>query len=504
MSNPQFTIEEKISESGSTTVYRAFDLVLHRTVLLKVLHKHLAGDPELRERFTREARACAALRSEHIVQIYDMTDIDGAPAIVMEFVEGKSLKDIISDGTHRSQDFARRVAVHVLRALSLAHARGIIHRDIKPGNILVDDSGTIKVTDFGLAYVAQSPSVTREGTVLGTPAYMSPEQVRGDDLDARTDFFALGATVIEVLTGERVFEGTTYSECLKKVLSFNESDLSRYAPLCSAEFLVFVGTLMKPKKEDRFSSAREALRSIDEKSSSVFIAPISSPESKKKLLFGVAAALILILVFSIVSLMTRNRPDAIPRDSSKVFDSSEPLHEIGRGDDSAIQQRTTDPPVQVLPQKKITDARDQASLNTDSSEVYFTSSPWAKVYLNSTYLGETPMAQPLRLAAGKYTVTFTNPLFDPLIQTVTVDSDRDLKITGNFYDHAGYLKCVVTPWAEIYIDEQYKNTTPLDKPLLISEGPRTIRFKNTGHPDIVKKVTIVAKDTLTLNISFNQ
>ncbi|NUN70185.1 MAG: serine/threonine protein kinase, partial [Bacteroidetes bacterium] len=209
MSSQQFTIEQKLSESATTVVYRAFDTVLHRTVLLKVLHPHLANDAELTGRFMREARACAALRSEHIVQIYDLTDYDGAPAIVMEYVEGRSLKDVIASGAHRTPAFAATVARHVLRALSVAHERGIIHRDIKPGNILVSTAGTVKVTDFGLAAVALSPTMTMEGMVLGTPAYMAPEQVRGDEVDHRTDLFALGLTVAETVTGERLFEGST-------------------------------------------------------------------------------------------------------------------------------------------------------------------------------------------------------------------------------------------------------------------------------------------------------
>ena len=179
MNKPQFTIEEKISESTTTAVYRAFDEQLHRRVLLKVLHKHLANDPDLRARFVREARACAALRSDHIVQVFDLTEIDGAPAIVMEFVDGRSLKEIIAAGEMRDVDGVHTVTLHVLRGLATAHGKGIVHRDIKPGNILVGSDGTVKVTDFGLASFAASPTVTMDGMVLGTPAYMAPEQGRG-------------------------------------------------------------------------------------------------------------------------------------------------------------------------------------------------------------------------------------------------------------------------------------------------------------------------------------
>ena len=133
----KLTVEEKINESSFTSVYRAFDTVLQRRVLLKVLHKHLASDNDLHQRFLREARACAALHSDHIVQVYELIEYEGAPAILMEYVEGTSLKNFIADGKTTSLKFTRKAALHTLRGLVAAHDEGIIHRDIKPGNILV-------------------------------------------------------------------------------------------------------------------------------------------------------------------------------------------------------------------------------------------------------------------------------------------------------------------------------------------------------------------------------
>jgi serine/threonine protein kinase len=172
-------------------------------------------------------------------------------------------------------------ALHVLRGLALAHERGIIHRDIKPGNILVSDRNILKVTDFGLAYVAMSPTVTMEGMVLGTPAYMAPEQVRGDEIDARTDLFALGVTLVEVITGTRIFEGSTYSECMKKVLAFRSDDVKQFESHSTPEFTEFLMKLLHPKKDERFSSAREALHALGEKGSASFLRPASVPSPKK-------------------------------------------------------------------------------------------------------------------------------------------------------------------------------------------------------------------------------
>src|SRR5208283_491745 len=250
-----FTIEATISESSTTRVFRAFDETLHRRVLLKVLHRHLAHDEQLRQRFVREARACAALRSEFIVQVYDLTEVEGAPAIVMEYVDGTSLKELIADESQRSLVLASKVALHVLRGLSVAHGQQIIHRDIKPGNIMVAADGTVKLSDFGLARVAVPSTMTTEGMLVGTPAYIAPEQILGEQPDARADLFSLGATVIETLSGERLFEGATYTECLNKVSSFRADMLDRFIPMSSAEFVEFVKHLMHPDKRLRFASS---------------------------------------------------------------------------------------------------------------------------------------------------------------------------------------------------------------------------------------------------------
>jgi serine/threonine-protein kinase len=502
----QHTIEEKISESTTTAVFRAFDEQLHRRVLLKVLHKHLANDREIRERFVREARACAALKSEHIVQVYDLTEIDGAPAIVMEFVEGKSLKDVIAGEKDAAFDRTKKTAVHVLRGLSVAHSKGIIHRDIKPGNILVGNDGTIKVTDFGLASFAASPTVTMEGMVLGTPAYMAPEQLRGEEIDARTDLFALGATLVETLSGERIFEGSSYSECMKKVLAFTESNLDRYSERSSPEFAQFLKQLMHPKREERFSSAAEALAALGEDSgANAEQTGGTTPKKNMRAVYSIAGML---AVISIIVIGRMIFPSPV-NDVNQAMKSSVPT--VGPAQDSAglnaesdpVPPRETDNLLRSEERRTIAGNSVSASVQ-DSGKLIFTGIPWAKVYVNNRLIGETPIAKPLVLAAGEHSVMFVNPSFDPIMTTVTVFPNKEQTVAGNFLEHAGYVMCTVTPWADVYVDEQYKDTTPLTKPIMVSAGKRTLRFKNSAFGDIVKEITVSPKDTAFISISFIQ
>lgn len=508
MKKLQFTIEEKISESTTTAVYRAFDEQLHRRVLLKVLHKHLANDPDLRARFVREARACAALRSDHIVHVYDLTEIDGAPAIVMEFVEGRSLKEVIAAGEMRDADSVRTVTRHVLRGLAAAHGKGIVHRDIKPGNILVGSDGTVKVTDFGLASFVASPTVTMEGMVLGTPAYMAPEQVRGEEIDARTDLFALGATVIEVMSGERIFEGSTYSECMKKVLAFSEPDLAKYENQSAPEFIQFLKQLMHPIKEERFPSATDALIALGE---TVPTEPAGNGEQRSHkrrmiiLVFIALLAIALIIAFGWIILT------APAEQADQSADTGVALYErsvdslTGQSQEEKIDVPMENPVDRQQSNEPLMDgAQSVPPAGKDSGKVYFTSTPWAKVFVNNQLIGETPIATPVSLAAGTHSVMFVNPSFDPIVESVTVEPLRERTVEGNFLERVGYVMCTVTPWADVYVDEQYKDTTPMTKPLMVSAGKHTLRFKNAAFTDIVREITVTAKDTVQLSLHFNQ
>ena len=504
----QFTIEEKIQESTFTSVYRAFDPVLRRRILLKVLHKHHAADRDLHQRFIREAQACAALRSEYIVQVYTLTEYENCPAIVMEFVEGTSLKQFIADGSTHTLAYTQKVALHALRGLVAAHERGIIHRDIKPGNILVTTSGTFKISDFGLASLASVPSVTAQGMVLGTPAYMSPEQIRHEDVDQRTDLFALGVTLIEVLTGERVFEGSSYADCAKKILSFNTDTLDRFAEQASIEFIQFLKLLMAPKKQNRFASSKDALSSFDKRDSNIFINISPQYFSSKKrltlLVSGVAVLVIAIMFFlpnrtsdskQMVQVIPLLNIDSNSRSISMDSNLKTNKEMPDRGVFEPVQKS-----VSLKPKAISSNASNQAT--ADSGSIMLTSKPWAKVYVDNKFIGETPFSKPLILGAGKHSVLFVHPSFDPIVQTITVLPFREISVAGNFFDNVGYLNCLATPWAEVYINDQYKDTTPLEKPIMLSPGKYQVRFKNASFQDIVRDVTVRSKDTISIIITF--
>src|SRR5687768_8819817 len=192
-----------------STVYLALDETLERYVAIKVLHREMSDEPDQLERFRREARAVAQLSHPNVVAVIDAGEDSGHPYIVFEYVEGETLKQRIDRLGKLPVDEAVAYAIEIGRGLQLAHARQLVHRDVKPQNVLIDAEGRAKVTDFGIARSLESDGLTKTGRVLGTTDYVSPEQAMGQDVDARSDVYSLAVLLYEMLTGKVPFEAET-------------------------------------------------------------------------------------------------------------------------------------------------------------------------------------------------------------------------------------------------------------------------------------------------------
>ncbi len=255
-------------------VYRARDVRLGRDVALKVMAEHVAADPEMRRRFEIEVRAVAALSHPSILSIHELAIIDGVPVAVMELLEGETLRARIAKGVCPWRD-AIRIAGAIADGLAAAHARGVIHRDLKPENIFLTSDGAVKILDFGLALQRvdgpeisdDSPTLahTAKNLVLGTFGYMSPEQVAGGRVDGRSDIFALGCVIYEMLAGQRLFAGTP-NEVLARVLQDSVPDFSYFDPMTPPELRAIVSRALARDPARRFESAQDlamALRALE-------------------------------------------------------------------------------------------------------------------------------------------------------------------------------------------------------------------------------------------------
>jgi serine/threonine-protein kinase len=246
---------ERIAAGGMGEVFRAHDAVLAREVAIKVLHRSLAGDPAFVDRFRREARAAAGLTHPNIVGVYDWGSVDGVYYMVMEYVRGPSVRHLLNEQGRMEPAQAAEILRPALLALGHAHHEGLVHRDMKPENLLVTQDGVVKVADFGLARAYADGRVTQAGAVTGTVQYLAPEQIRGEPADPRSDLYSLGIVAYELLTGKLPFTGETAMAVAYKHLSDRVPAPSSVLPDLAAELDGFVAAATDRDRELRPESA---------------------------------------------------------------------------------------------------------------------------------------------------------------------------------------------------------------------------------------------------------
>lgn len=262
----RYQLVEEIGRGGMAVVYRAIDTSLKREVAVKLLHPHLASHGESRTRFYREAQAVARLKHESVLEIYDYSGDDGDDVyIVMELIEGTTLRRLLDEkkGEPLSSEAAALLIRPVLSALSHAHANGLIHRDVKPENILIGPDGEIKLSDFGIAHIAGLSEMTVTGQILGSPAYMSPEHVELIELDARADIFSVGIILYEAAVGRQPFEGKSPHAMLKRIVEGTYDDPLAVLPSVGLPLARIIRKCLKTNPDERYETAKLLIENID-------------------------------------------------------------------------------------------------------------------------------------------------------------------------------------------------------------------------------------------------
>ena len=259
----QYEIVSPLGSGGMGEVYRARDLRLDREVAIKVMAEHIAADPEMRRRFETEAKAVAALSHPCILAIYELLVSDGVPIAVMELLEGETLRARLSHGPLDWHE-AVRIGAAIAGGLAAAHAKGVVHRDLKPDNVFLTSGGIVKILDFGLALqrlddgtAAATVAHTAHGVVLGTFGYMSPEQVLGERVDGRSDVFAAGCILYEMLTGRRLFAGSTPQEIIASLMHDGARELEPFDRMAPQELRAIVSRATERDRDRRFGTAQD-------------------------------------------------------------------------------------------------------------------------------------------------------------------------------------------------------------------------------------------------------
>jgi serine/threonine protein kinase len=428
-----YRIIEQLGSGGMGVVYKAEDTHLHRFVALKFLPETLTGDPRALERFQREAHAASALDSANICTVYDVCEFEGQPFIAMQYLEGQTLHERIQTGPLDSATLLE-MATQIADALECAHAKGIVHRDIKPANIFVTRRGQVKILDFGVARLLpqieeMSPTepvagnLTRAGTTMGTIAYMSPEQARGEELDSRTDLFSFGAVLYEMATGHQAFGGKTSAMVFNSILVQTPPAPRTFNPALPPQMEATIDRLLEKDRDLRYQSAADVRaelkrlkRGTDPHATGSAADPNRTPVEGSAATSGSAGHVVSAASAEVTGSRKRAKLAAMAAAALCVIAVL------------AYALRPTLPPPRITGSRRIThDGQDKMSIVTDGSRLYFSSS-----HGSTTSLFQTS-------AADGDTLPVSTSVEDPLVLDVSPDKSELLVMSLDIFSQESPL-----------------------------------------------------------------
>jgi serine/threonine protein kinase len=502
---------ELISRGDLSLAFRARDSVLDRPVFVKCLNPALASDPEIRARFEREAKAVARLDHPNLVRIYEYGEdpVEGL-FMLLEWLEGETLAQRIARGERFGGAAFHSLALQLLRALNTLHGVGILHRDLKPENILVRSDGSFKITDFSLAALRDAPKLTHHEAIIGTPAYMSPEQAAGGAPDERSDLFSLGVVLWEAVTGKNPFAAATVLDTLRRVREFAPDFSHSAIQALPEEARDLLHHLLEKNPDQRPASARATLSLLGE--------PIAEPKAKRRMttrdVLHLSAGLAVIGIWAVlvlwqpwkkatvasVPLRSRDRitapQDSTPQEAVKIIPPTPPQEKKLL----AAASPAVSAPVEKFHELRVAPPPVTTVAIPDTAELNLNVEPWAHVFLNGIQVGTTPLPSPLRLPRGKQELELRNPAFPAI--TVPLDLANAVEHKSvRLADYATLVRVAVEPWGEIYVDGEHAGTTPLAKPLWVSPGRHSLRITHPKFPPVQQELSATAGDTLTVDVN---
>jgi len=537
----------EINRGSITTAWLGVRLSDKHLVLVKQFNSQWADQPDLKERFRREATISLPLKHPNIIEVLDVVEEDGNLAIVLDYVDGINLARLMENERGFSFEEIAYVFFSLLSGLDYAHQNDIIHRDIKPENVMLARDGVVMLTDFGLAKTSAMPAISMQGEVVGTPAYMSPEQARAGVLDTRSDLFSLATTIYEMACGNSPFSGEHIVESIEKLVSFQPPLLHTLREDIPRWFSELVGEMMQKQPDERPDSISGILGHPEWKHSPLvqqklagklgaLIPEIQLPmESSQKAFtpyFGMshifAAIMFVFLIFAwratsheVVS------NDKLPEMNNITSDSlilepqpEKPQDMVGMDsrvtkdaaelDKLDLERSTTSRPVSKKsimaskPSRVNSMVVDTPEKNSASAGVFVVCRPWGDIYVNGEKAETTPLFEPILLSAGSHLIEIRNPDYQAFEKRVELGNGQIDTMEVVLQAAKGFLDIQVIPWAQIYVNGEYYETTPLEKPLSLSVGKHTIRLLNPTYPSCEGTIEILANETSQTKVTLTR
>ena len=497
----KFQIVECLKKDESGSVFRARHLYLNKEIILKTLNKNVIADKTVISRFLREARILASLDHPNIIKVLDFGKHQEFLYISFTFFESRNLRVIINENkTTNDQKFD--ILRQLVRGLAAVHAKGIIHRDLKPENILINSEMDVKIADFGLALAPNENIVTQKSSVVGTPGYMSPEQVRGEKLTARSDLFALGIILFELFGGKNPFIGQDLNATLNKILQFQFDQIRNKIKNFPEIISRVLEKTLQNQQSQRLESAGILLKIIDPG----IISDQKSKINRKYIsLFAVFSSLLLIvLLLSWIYYNDSGQNDALS-DTISVPDSAQVISEPG-----AEEKISDNIPEQTKTFTKSTSANSIMAILEDknkmkgSGKLFLAIQPAAKITINSGESSGILQDTIIALPSGIHILHISHPEYPSLKDTIRIQSGEITTYRVNLDTMCAYFHCVVYPWGEIFINDRYFAQTPFFYYIKLIPGSNILRIINPDFREFSDTLFINRGDTLDLQINIEK
>ncbi len=502
-----YEILHVIAEHGPTTICVARHKKLKRKTFLKIFK---SADPSLLQRFEREAQIVAELNDPHIVSIYDFGEENGLYYISMEFVEGENLKEFLEKKTLNVQQ-KLELAYKITQAVAILHKNNYIHRDLKPENILVDRQQNVKLTDFGIAYHESLFRMTSEGALLGTPLYMSPEQINNLPLTPASDVFSMGIIFYQLICGEHPFKAERIGEIFSQILTKPVDNLAQFSDEYPQWFLELVQRMLDKEATNRPPSALAVLEEFEQHFSlngTTRVLPVNEEKSLNTSVVLGSLALLLLIGFLVwwfrepVTLnTTATNGTSLPPSpiDSVIAQNDSATTVLPTNDDSSPTHSTQNATTSTADHTKPSNPT-----NTDLqtlSEVIIKTNPWCRIYLDYQLVDSTPMLHPLKLKPGQYVLGLQNPFYPTFTQTITVKPGRTNEFEFILDSLFARLDLQVLPWGDVYIDGKYIGKTPLQKPIFVTKEKHVLEIRNDFYGTFIDTIDFTRKNRIKKQIA---
>jgi serine/threonine-protein kinase len=502
----KFEIKEVLKKDDHASVYLAHHIYLDKDIILKVLSTDkIENDPKV-ERFKREAKLLAKLDHPSIIKVLDFGTEDQNFYISFEYFKSENLRTVIN-GKTLTYEQKEDLSYQLLQALYVAHKNGIIHRDIKPENILIGSNLNLKLGDFGLALAKNENFVTSQYSVVGTPCYMSPEQMQGESLDFTSDLFSAGVVIYELFTDKNPLLGNDVNQTINNVINFDEEIFEIDTSEIPEKLKSILRNVLRKEKSERNLDWENLQFKTDE------IEEVKSNKKTNRLIYITLAALSLTIVLVIVFIMNGNPKEQLVKENLNTFiDSSTTQNNIPINDTSDSLQKT----ITELNQENLFDEnKDDIGKSTENKyetivpkiqkgngSLSLVCFPWADVYINNKKIDTTPLTT--ELETGTYLVKLVHPDYPIYTKSIKIIDNEMTNIQVNLDTLFGYLNCRIFPWGEVFIDNQSKGNTPFSEPLRLNPGMYQLKIRNPEFDDYNTVLEISKNDTFNFEFNFKE